>query len=142
MLPQLKNTGLMIIALAACAWADGAPATPASVAPAAAVMDKEKPSAPAANRKAYDDLYSEILKTLPQDGKAKVDSARRQDRKPVAQKTNGPGVGQGRDPDAMQKHNRDLQELPPAVKARVDKVLTELDSRRKEKETEFKELKQ
>ncbi len=140
----------MVITLGVCARADDKPATPVPAVPvdhaASAALpgkdkEKEKPPAQAVNRKAYDDLYSEILKTLPQDGKAKVDSARRLDRSPSVQQ-HAVGAGQGRDPEALQKHNRDLQELPPAVKARVDKVLTELDSRRKEKEMEFKELKQ
>jgi hypothetical protein len=94
----------------------------------------------ASNRKAYDELYSEILNTLPQNGKAKVDSARHHDEKPAAKPAT---AAASKEPakEALEKQKRELEELPPVVKARVDKVLSDLETRRKEKELEFRELK-
>lgn len=103
---------------------------------------KSRPKAEApAKREAYDALYSDIIRTLPQEGKSKVDSARGRERKPETK----PGK-QAPDPDeikreALEKRKRELDDLPPDVKARVDKALSDLDSRRREKQTEFKELK-
>ena len=125
--------GLMLSALAAAQ--DGAAAGDSS--------PKSQPKAEApAKREAYDALYSDIIRTLPQDGKSKVDSARGRERKPETK----PGK-QIPDPeelkrDAVEKRKRELDDLPPDVKARVDKALSDLDSRRREKQTEFKELKE
>ena len=125
--------GLMLSALAAAQ--DGAAAGDSS--------PKSQPKAEApAKREAYDALYSDIIRTLPQDGKSKVDSARGRERKPETK----PGK-QIPDPeelkrDALEKRKRELDDLPPDVKARVDKALSDLDSRRREKQTEFKELKE
>lgn len=119
--------GIMSPVSAEDSTADGMKAVPGS-----ATVD------PAANRKTYDALYSDIIEALPLDGKVKVDSARVQ---------SGPGKVKPADPQEKsaksmeEKRNRALEELPPAVKARVDKVISDLDTRRREKDSEFKELK-
>jgi hypothetical protein len=99
----------------------------------------EKVEAKSANRKAYDALYSDIIKTLPRDGKAKVDSARGLDAKP--ERTEVPRSPEDGKKKAHGNHKKELDELPPDVKARVDKVLIDLDTKKKVKKTEFKELK-
>jgi hypothetical protein len=107
-------------------------------APAASKAPAETTSP---NRKAYDDLYSDILKTLPKEGKTKVDSARgSRDANPPAKQA-GARTPEDLKKEALEKRKKDLEELPPEVKARVDKALSDLDNRRKEKQTEFKELK-
>ncbi len=94
----------------------------------------------AANRKTYDNLYSEILKTLPQDGKAKVDSAHGAEAKAKGQQAVKPKTPEDIQKTIADKRNQEMEALPPAVKARVDKALSDLDNRRKEKALEFKEL--
>jgi hypothetical protein len=93
------------------------------------------------NRKAYDALYSDILKTLPQEGKSKVDSARGKETAAASKQAGAARTLDEIKKDALEKRKKELDELPPDVKARVDKVMSDLDNRRKEKQTEFKELK-
>ncbi|MEO7423985.1 MAG: hypothetical protein ABI036_02295 [Fibrobacteria bacterium] len=102
---------------------------------------KAQPGEASANRKAYDALYTDILKTLPQEGKSKVDSARGRDAKAELKQPKTTLSAEEVKKDALEKRKKELDELPPEVKARVDKVLSDLDNRRKEKQTEFKELK-
>jgi hypothetical protein len=102
---------------------------------------KAQPAEASSNRKAYDALYSDILKTLPQEGKSKVDSARGRDAKAGLKQAKPTLSAEDVKKDALEKRKKELDELPPEVKARVDKVLSGLDNRRKEKQTEFKELK-
>jgi len=96
--------------------------------------------APAATAKQdYDAIFSDILKSLPQDKRALVDSAH-------GAKGNAAVPAPGPvDPDAARKageakRSQALQALPPEVKARVDKAISDLDNRRKQKQAEFKEL--
>ncbi len=123
-------------------------AVPAAAQDGSAAEDSSPKSLPKAEapakREAYDALYSDIIRTLPQEGKSKVDSARGRERKPETKQ--GKQGKQAPDPEeikreALDKRKRELDELPPDVKARVDKALSDLDSRRREKQTEFKELK-
>ncbi|MDB5102488.1 MAG: hypothetical protein JWP91_177 [Fibrobacteres bacterium] len=102
---------------------------------------KEKSAPPSANRKAYDALYSDILKTLPQEGRSKVDSARGLPVSAAAKPAN-PASAENAKKDALEKRKKEMEALPPEVKARVDKVLSDLDNRRKEKQSEFKELRE
>lgn len=137
--------GLMALGLAAAQ--EGSPAgdsSPKSAPKAEAPAGHEPGNDPkrGPERAAYDALYSEIVRALPQEGKSKVDSARGGERKPESR----PGK-QAPDPeelkrDALEKRKRELEDLPPDVKARVDKALSDLESRRREKRTEFKELKE
>ena len=96
----------------------------------------------AKNRKAYDALYSDIFKALPQDGKLKVDSARGRDPKTESPQASSTLTLEELKKNALEKRKRERDELSPEVKARVDKVLSGLDNRRKEKQAEFKELKE
>lgn len=105
--------------------AEAAPANPAS----------------AENRKAYEALYSDILKTLPQDGRSKIDSARGHSASPQAKPDAAKPAPEERKKEAFEKHKKNLDDLSPEVKARVDKALKDLEKRRKEKKAEFKELK-
>lgn len=125
--------GLMLSGLAAAQ--DGAPAEDSSP------KTQSKAEAPA-KRQAYDALYSDIIRTLPQEGKSKVDSARGRERKPEAKPGKPVPDPEELKRNALEKRKRELDELPPDVKARVDKALSDLDSRRREKQTEFKELKE
>jgi hypothetical protein len=101
----------------------------------------EKTDQPASNRKAYDALYSDIIRTMPQEGKSKVDSARGKDANGKPKQDVTPRSPDDLKKEAFEKRKKELDELPPEVKARVDKVLSDLDNRRKEKQAEFKELK-
>jgi hypothetical protein len=100
-----------------------------------------KAEAPA-KLKAYDALYSDIIRTLPQEGKSKVDSARGRERRPETNPDKRKPDPEEIKREALEKRKKELDDLPPDVKARVDKVLSDLDSRRREKQTEFKELKE
>ncbi|MDB5048824.1 MAG: hypothetical protein JWO30_1895 [Fibrobacteres bacterium] len=124
-------TGLLLAGLVA---AQAKPAAPEKTIP-----PKDKVEPQTANRKAYDALYSDIIKTLPRDGKAKVDSVRGRDTQP--KQTVNPRTPEDVKKKHFEKRKKELDELPLEVKARVDKVLIDLDNRRKEKKTEFKELK-
>jgi hypothetical protein len=114
------------------AWADDAGAQPPPK-PAAT----ETPAATA--KQSYDAIFSDILKSLPQDKRALVDSAH-------GTKGNAAVPAPGPvDPDEARKkgeakRSQALQALPPEVKARVDKAISDLDNRRKQKQAEFKEL--
>jgi hypothetical protein len=112
---------------------------------AAAQPNAEAPQADpgsAANRKAYDALYSDILKTLPQEGRSKLDSARGRTARPQAAPAAVPLPSQEVSKEALERRKKDLEDLSPEVKARVDKALKDLEKRRKEKKAEFKELKE
>jgi hypothetical protein len=130
-------TPLFFAALvAARSWADGAAAEPARKP--AASGSQAAPAKPASPKQDYDAIFSDILKSLPQDKRALVDSAH------GAKGNAAPAAGPA-DPDAARKageakRSQALQTLPPEVKARVDKAITDLDNRRKQKQAEFKEL--
>ena len=117
------------------AGAQGAGAQP----PAKPVTTESHPSADkAADKRNYDAIFSDILNSLPQDKRALVDSAH--GAKGNAVPATGPA-----DPEAARKagetkRSQALQALPPEVKARVDKAISDLDNRRKQKQAEFKEL--
>jgi hypothetical protein len=103
---------------------------------------KEKAAAAVANRKAYDALYSDIIRTLPQEGLQKVDSARGSDGKAEAGKSAGHAkAAKDAKKKASEKRNKELDQLPSDVKDRVDKAMSHLEKRKKEKKSEFKELK-
>ena len=99
-------------------------------------------------KQSYDAIFSEILKALPQEKRALLDSAH--GAKGNAAMAAGPAdAGKGKPTeeekdkarkDAQEKRTQALQTLPPDVKARVDKAISDLDNRRKEKQAEFKEL--
>jgi hypothetical protein len=112
------------------------------VAAESASQSKAKAAEPSANRKAYDALYSDIIKTLPQDGKSKIDSARGREAKPDSKQSGKSRSAEELKKEAFEKRKRELEDLPPEVKARVDKVMSDLDNRRKDKQAEFKELKE
>jgi hypothetical protein len=119
-------------------WADdaGALATPK---PAKPVTAESHPSADkATDKQNYDAIFSDILKSLPQEKRALVDSAH-------GAKGNAAPAARPADSEAARKageakRSQALQALPPEVKARVDKAISDLDNRRKQKQAEFKEL--
>lgn len=136
----MRNVTVMKTLLAGLLWSGLAAAQDGSAAGDTSPKSQPKAEAPA-KREAYDALYSDIIRTLPQEGKSKVDSARGRERKPETKSGNqAPDPGEIKR-EALEKRKRELDELPPDVKARVDKALSDLDSRRREKQTEFKELK-
>lgn len=104
-----------------------------------ASIKKEKTET-ADSRKSYDELYSEILSNLPQDAKAKVDSAQGQVSKSGRSKNTKDHDSEDLRKILTEKGTQKMDELPPAVKARVDKALSDIENRRKEKALEFKEL--
>ncbi|MEO6097833.1 MAG: hypothetical protein ABIW76_20125 [Fibrobacteria bacterium] len=103
---------------------------------------KAKIDPPSANHKAYDALYSDILMSLPRDGKLKVDSAKYHEPKAKPAQSANPLTVDELKNNAAEKRKKEMDELSPEVKGRVDKILSDLDNRRKEKQTEFKELKE
>ena len=112
---------LMTALLMGRVWADG------NQEPAA-------PPAPAAAKQEYDALFSDILKSLPAGQRAQVDSAQ------AAKSKDKPVDPAAAREAAKAKREKALGELPPEVKARVDKAITDLENRRKEKAAELKEL--
>jgi hypothetical protein len=125
--------------LAGRSWSGG---PEASSPPAAG-----EPQASSAKRE-YDAIFSDILTSLPQEKRALVDSAHGAKGNPVATAASAdPGKGKPTEAEkdkarkeAEAKRSQALQTLPPEVKARVDKAISDLDNRRKEKQAEFKEL--
>ncbi len=90
--------------------------------------------------KSYDELYADILSNLPKDAKAKVDSAQSGGSQKGDSKKAKVKTAEELRKLATEKRSHEMKELPTAVKARVDKVLSDLDTRRKEKVLEFKEI--
>lgn len=134
--PSFLKAFLPCLLLAGMAVAQDKPALRESVG-----QSKEAEEKAAANRKAYDALYSDIVKNLPQEGKIKVDSAHGREAKNLPEQAGNIKTREDLKRDVVEKRKKELSELPPEVKARVDKVLSNLDNRRKEKQAEFKELK-
>jgi hypothetical protein len=99
--------------------------------------------APAPNaadpKQSYDALFTDILKTLPQEKRALVDSAHGAKGKAVTPPAR-PADPEAAKKAAKEKRDKALQELPPEVKARVDKAIQDLDTRRMQREAELKEL--
>ena len=133
------RTTLILLAFAALlsgrTWADDAGAPP----PAKPTKPAATETHPATAKQDYDAIFSDILKSLPQDKRALVDSAHGA-KGNAAVPVPGPA-----DPEAARKmgeakRSQALQALPPEVKARVDKAISDLDNRRKQKQAEFKEL--
>jgi cell pole-organizing protein PopZ len=127
---------LLAALLAGEAWSGGGaePAKPAA----------GEAGAPSA-RQDYDAIFSDILKSLPQEKRALVDSARDAKGNGNAAKADpkGPPTEEEKEKareEAKAKRSKALEALPADVKARVDKAITDLDNRRKEKQAEFKEL--
>ncbi|MBW8889631.1 MAG: hypothetical protein JF616_17890 [Fibrobacteres bacterium] len=121
--------------LTTATWADDPASTPAQQPAKPAATESHAATA----KQDYDAIFSDILKSLPQDKRALVDSAH-------GAKGNAAVPAPGPvDPDAVRKageakRSQALQALPPEVKARVDKAISDLDNRRKQKQAEFKEL--
>lgn len=120
---------LSMALLTGWAWADGnsAPVPPSEIG-------EPQPTAP---HQEYDALFSDILKALPSAQRAQVDSAQGAKTKEKDIPKTDPAAAREA---AKAKREKALGELPPEVKARVDKAITELDNRRKEKAAELKEL--
>jgi len=130
------RTALILFAFAAPLtgriWADDAgekpPAKPAAAETHAATAKQD-----------YDAIFSDILKSLPQDKRALVDSAHGAKGNAAVQ-VPGPADPEEARKRGEAKRSQALQALPPEVKARVDKAISDLDNRRKQKQAEFKEL--
>lgn len=135
---KLILPGLLLVGQA---MAQDIPANRAAAKPSAAEPEASQADPKAANRKAYEALYSDIIQALPDEGRSKVDSARGR----VGQENPGQPadirIPEEAKRAAVEKRKRELDQLPPEVRARVDKALSDLDTRRMEKQTEFKELK-
>lgn len=102
--------------------------------------DAGAPAAKAADPKqTYDALFTDIVANLPQEKRALVDSAHGAKGKAVTPPAR-PADPEAAKQAAKEKRDKALQELPPEVKARVDKAINELDTRRKEREAELKDL--
>ena len=121
-------------------WSDGGAVPPANPATG-------ESQASSAQQK-YDAIFSDILKSLPQEKRALVDSAHGAKGNAVsAAGTANPGQGKPTEEEKDKarkegeaKRSQALQGLPPDIKARVDKAITDIDNRRKQKQAELKEL--
>lgn len=121
-------------------WAGDGSAPPPPAAPA---------ETPASAKQDYDAIFSDMLNSLPQEKRALVDSAHgAKGNGAQAAKPENPGNGKKPTEEekeqarqaAKAKRAEAIQGLPPEVRARVDKAITDLDNRRKEKQAEFKDL--
>ena len=142
---NLRTTlGTLLFAVLMAGWSradEGATGANPS-APAAAA---EKP---ASAKQEYDAIFSDILQSLPQDKRALVDSAHgAKGAGPHAAPPANPGNGKPTEEEkekarqaAKAKRSEAIQALPPEMRSRVDKAITDLDNRRKEKQAELKEL--
>jgi hypothetical protein len=91
-----------------------------------------------------DAIYNEIMMTLPQEMKAKIDSSK------TAMEANKKGAGSVDTAKNMQKLQekareqkaRRLEELPLELREQVEKALQEMEQRQMERKLEFKEMKQ
>lgn len=114
---------------------------------ASAVPADETPRAPAAREekadvapaRGYDEIFGEILQNLPEKSRAKVDSARAKAEGPAAAPA-GPAAGNLPDPERKGSREKALEKLAPEVKARVEKAIRDLETKRRERALEFKEL--
>ncbi len=88
----------------------------------------------------YDALYAEILKKLPEDNRAKVDSARAPLIKESPSKTKKKSSSEGIPKERHEKKLEALKDLPPEVKNRVDKAMADMENRKEERKLEFKDL--
>lgn len=134
------RTALILLAFATLltggTWADDVGAAGARQAPKPAATDTHPASSAKQN---YDAIFSDILKSLPQDKRALVDSAHGA-KGNAAVPAPGPADSDAARKAGEAKRSQALQALPPEVKARVDKAISDLDNRRKQKQAEFKEL--
>ena len=86
-----------------------------------------------------DQIFSDIMQTLPKDLKSKVENANEimNDRKTpenVIEEKKEAAV------QAEEQKQKALQELPEDVRVKVEKVIKEMDSRMKERQGQLKEL--
>ncbi|MBN2035970.1 MAG: hypothetical protein JW768_04440 [Chitinispirillaceae bacterium] len=90
-----------------------------------------------------DAIYNEIMMTLPQEMKAKIDSSK------TAMEANQKGAVkvdtaknvQDLQEKAREQKARHLEELPDELREQVEKALQEMEQRQMERKLEFKEMK-
>ncbi len=93
-----------------------------------------------AKQPAVEDIFQDIMLTLPSDVKTDVDSVKTN--KPVVNMNNNEQVKNSNEKirDQIQKDKR-LQELPENVRDQVEKAIIEIDRNLEERVLEFKEMK-
>lgn len=128
---------LAALVLTSVPHASGSEPTP----PASPDPDASSAAPPSTSGPSYDALFSEILQTLPERSRAKVDSARARageaaPRKEAAEIPSREAV-EGR---SASKRGDALQKLPPEVKERVEKAIKTSENRQTDRMLEFKEL--
>lgn len=110
-----------------------------AAAPARSGEAQERPAAaaPAESAQAYDALFSDILKNLPERSRAKVDSARANAPAIAGEQSADPAIPHS--PTGIEKREQALEKLDPEVKQRVEKAIQSMENRKKERAAEFKE---
>lgn len=93
-----------------------------------------------AKQPAVEDIFQDIMLTLPSDVKADMDSVKTN--KPAVPVNSNEQVKNNNEKiqEQMQKDKR-LQELPENVRNQVEKAIIEIDRNREERVLEFKEMK-
>lgn len=105
--------------------------------------EPDSPAVQAASTPArgYDEIYGEILQNLPEQSRAKVDSARTKAESPATVPVEAEAeAGKRAEPERVVKREKALEKLAPEVKARVEKAIRDMETKRREREMEFREL--
>ena len=91
-----------------------------------------------------DAIYNEIMLSLPPEMKARIDSSRSSQKAGRAETTNADSAKRALDlqEKAREQKARYLEELPLELRQQVEKAMQEMEQRQKERELEFKEMKQ
>ena len=89
------------------------------------------------NEKRLDLLFDQIMQTLPEGARSKVDSAAtvKTDRRPI------PGVSSAGNMEHNNAHSprERLSELPDDLKAQVERAITDMEQRKEERKAQFRE---
>ncbi len=103
------------------------------------VPDSPAVQAESAPSRGYDEIYGEILQNLSGQSRAKVDSARTKAESP-AKVPEEAAAAKRTEPERGGKREKALEKLAPEVKARVEKAIRDMETKRRERELEFREL--
>jgi hypothetical protein len=121
----MKTLIHLTLCIAAAAWVSGASA--------------QEAGADSQTHAQAEEIFDEIMQSLPGEMKARVDSASRiresTPRTPLAEPARPSS-----DQDALTARNHAINELPADVKARVEKTIAEIQQRTQQRQIEFKEM--
>jgi hypothetical protein len=120
--PPLIFRGVLLVALAVCG---------------VSAQESGDSNKQVSNEKRLDLLFDQIMQTLPEGARSKVDSAAtvKTDRRPVS------GVTSAGKMDHITAHSprERLSELPDDLKAQVERAITDMEQRKEERKAQFRD---